>query len=353
MQAVDLLPAPPPLPPTEKGRGLRRLTTALLALQLPLAAVAVVVAGDDAGATDLAAAADRTEELGSLRFEMRMRMSAMGEDVEITMLRGEAAGSRSHMVFDLEDMTEAFGEAPFGDAAFDDGVAMEMFTEGGVLYVRAPLFAAIEHQVVETGGALPPELAALAELGERWGVADLAASGATPDQIAAVTGSGGLGMAQGLEMLRSAAADLDARGSGEVRGVAVTEYEGSITFEDMMAAQGGDLSMFEGMLPTDVEGLRPADLLDAMAAVPLDFEAAIDSDGLVRRVAFGFDESFFEAVFAELGLPGPGAVPDLEMQLAIELFDLDDPGIAIELPVVDDPVDLTPWALQLAQQHGG
>jgi hypothetical protein len=340
------LPAPPPQPstPPERGRGLRRVTAGLLALQLPFAAAALVVqAGDGDGPPDLAAAADRTEAVGSARFEMVMSFSGEGEHFELPMFRGEEAGGRSHMVMDLAAMADALGEpSPFPT----DDVAMEMYTDGGVLYLRAPMFSAID----DLGGEVPAALAPLFELGDRWGVADLAATGATPEEIAGLTGSSGLDMASGLALLRTAADDLEESGTGEVRGTPVTEFEGSITFGDMLEADGGELSMLEGMFPADVAGIDPAEILDAMSSIALDFEVAVDDDGLVRRVAFSFDESFFEAMGEGLDLPAGGDVPDIEMEMAIELFDLDDPSITVELPVVEDPVDLNPWLLAMADE---
>lgn len=346
VEAFDIapLPEPTPTPPAAERRTLRRVATVGVALLLPLGAVAVLTSSDGGvELEDLAAAADRTEAVDSVRFEMSMSISAEGEDLAFPLATGEQADGDSHLVMDLGAMQEATGTSPFGD-----DVAMEIYTVDGVLYLRAPMFATL----ADLGGAVPPALAPLAELGDRWGVADAAATGATPEEVAAATGSNGLDMATGLDLMRGAADDLEETGPGEVRGVPVTEFEGSITFDDLFDAQGGDLSMLDGLFPADVEGIDTDAILDAMSTVELDLEVAVDDDGLVRRVAFGFDESFFGAVFEEMGLPGGGEVPDLEMQMAIELYDLGDDSISIEAPVVEDPVDLTPWALEMAERAG-
>lgn len=334
---------PAPAPPVGPGRrpGLRRATAGLLALQLPFAALALVVAGPDDAGSDLALAADRTEAVDSLRFEVVMELTADGEHLEVPMLRGEEVGDRGHVV--MASLDELLGGAPAGG-----DVGMELFTDGTVVYVRAPMFAALD----DLGGAVPPAIEPLVELGDRWGVIDVASTDASPEVIAAATGTGGFDLATGLDLLRGAADDLEESGVGQVRGVEVTEFEGTITFEDLFDAQGGDLSMLEGMFPADLGGLDLGEMLDAMASIDLDFEVAVDDEGLVRRVAFGFDESFIEAVLDELDVPTPGAGPDLEMHMAIELFGLGDPSITVDLPQIDDPVDLTPWALELAETFG-
>lgn len=325
VDTLDLTPA------SEQPPGRRRFTrlvAAAVVIHLLAAVTAAFVTraepAEVAVGTDfLAGVAARTEAADRFRFEALLSIGGAGVDLDdVPVLHGEQAGPSSRFVVDVGAFAEETG-AP------DPGVIAEVVTDGQVLFIRAPGLTALP------GQGLPPAMAPLAELGERWGRVDVVAAQATAPDVVAALGTQGLDLDGMLEMLRASQEPRQV-GRGEVRGTAVTRYEASVP----LPAVGTN----GGVLPEGIDGDA---LREALEDVEVDVEVAVDDDDIVRRFAMTLDSDVFDAVAEATGAPA-GVMSGVTFTMAFEVFDLGDPSIAVVLPEVADPVDLTPWALELA-----
>ena len=336
------------LPPEPVGRGWRDRLVAICAGWVMLVLAAAVVAavirqGDDgesvvvtdAGGRFVPTVAQRTEALEHLRLEMSLSMQGGGLAIDdATVMTGEVDGERQHLVLDFTEMFDAVGVS-------EEGVAMEMYSDGSTAYVRAPLFSQLE----AGSAAVPAGLKPLVHLGDSWGRVDMAAVDAS---LAAELSSaaGGVGDLSSFLHLLDAAEDVREAGRSDVRGAEVTLYAATITFGDLLEADGFASDTFASFLPDgDPES---SEIMDVLSDIALGLDVAVDDDGNVRRVAFGFDEEFMVALAGQLGEPVPGDLAEFEFEAVAEIYDVDDPSVTVEIPQITDAADLTDWAIDLA-----
>lgn len=348
VEGADLVLTPIPL--RNRRAVLPRVTATLLALQVPFAAAALVVAGGDGDPPSLAEAAARTDDVDQLRFAMYVSADIPGEDSfdDMLLMTGEEDGDRQHFVLDFREMAESVGEE--NDGFTDMGVGMEMILTPDRLYLRTPMFAAIDAEVDEP---MPPFAQPLIDLGDRWGWVELTTlAGLANIDPSALSESQTMDLDGALALLRVADGEVEHRGRGEVRDVAVDELRTTIAFSDLMETEGIGAAMAEDYLPAaGAAGLDPAAVLEALRDVEVQIDVAIDDDDVVRRVELTLDEELFEAMADLLGAPG-GFGATFEMGMAIEIFDLGDESIDVEEPS-GDVVDLNGSIADLVQLFGG
>lgn len=339
---------------------LARVTTILLALCLPIALVAAFVKGsddDDTRTTDdgdvaadttagepddgdfFALAAEQTAAATHYRYEMSMEFGSASEEqlFDGPLATGERAGDRDRFVMDQSDLMAMVDGAPV-----EGDLTMEIITEPGVQYLRAPLFTTISEGL---GDLFPPEMKPLLDLGDGWGRIDLDAVGAATGIPSDLTGSTQLDPADALAMMEAAVGSQREVGTSEVRGDAVTDYAATITFADL-AGDGMDPAIMGSFLPQfdDDEEFQTA--FDAMFDAPLELTISIDGEGFVRRLAMDLRKSML-AIGEALGEDPVGALGFSYVQI-IEFYDYGDESITIEVPPIEETTDLTTWALEMA-----
>lgn len=344
---------------------LPRIAAALLAIQLPVAVVAALVHDDESGDADtefvegdvdrdgeadeadadlLARAVEQTATATHYRFEMALDISMPGlESFGGPLGTGERAGDRERFVMDQGELMKVVdGQGADGD------YTMEVITEPGAQYLRAPMFAALAEDAEAIGELLPPFMDPLLELGDGWGRIDLDAVGAATGIPSDLTGSSQLDPSDAVAMLRAAVGTERATGTGEVRGVPVTDYDAVITFADL-AGGGMDDQTIQSFLPGFAEDFAGADgeeVFDALLEAPLELTASIDDEGLVRRLVVDMRKSFL-AMGRALG-EDLSEANGLTYREIIEFFDYGDQSIVIDVPPIEETVDLTAWALEMA-----
>lgn len=346
---------------------LPRIAAALLAIQLPVAVGAALVHDDephesdadtevvdgdldrdgdveaDDGVDALAQAAEQTAAATHYRYEMAMEFGGPDgvESFGGVLATGAVAGDRHQFILDQGGLFDQIGGGPAtGD------LTMEIITDPTMQYIRAPLYAALAAEGSDV--AMPPEMQPLIELGDGWGRIDLAAVGAAtgiPDEL---MGQSGLDPEAAIEILRSAAGSAESTGTGEERGVAVTHYAAAITFDELAGGMmdADDIRAFMPALPEDMNAPGFDEIFDAMLAAPIELTVSIGDDGLVRRLTMDLSKSFL-AVGEAMG-EDIGDDLGLDMTQSIDFFAYGDQSIVIEPPPIEETVDLTAWALEMA-----
>lgn len=348
MDGGNELTLTPVVPAPRRRTGLTRLTGALLVLQVPLAGAALLIAGQDEEVT-LAEAAENTAEVDRLRFAMYVSADVPGQPSmdDVELMTGEQEGDLQHFVMDFRQMAESMGEDA-GELDGLDDAAMEMIFTPDRFYVRTPMFAGLAELDPENA---PPEIQPLIALGDGWGSVDLATLAEVIDiDVATLSGGQTMDLTSALELLAIADGEVEERGSGEVRGVEVEELRTTITFGEMLEAEGAAAAT-EGFLPGAEElGIDPDELLEALEDVEVRLDVAVDDDGIVRRFEMTFDEALFEAVGEFIGAPADAFGGSFEMSMAVETFDFGDESIDVEEPT--DAVDITPAFEELSAFFG-
>jgi hypothetical protein len=309
---------------TQLVRGRRRCRTMALGVVATVAAgttacaqeadPADVVVGDveyEATPQFLSAAAERSQ---GLPYRTEMRMSLAGAD-EVVVETGEQDGQRFHV---RQDVGAQFGELLPADA----DLSMETAGDDSTLYLRMPLFAAIEE--LAPGFAITPFDDLADQLGDGWGrvdVDELADLLPGPQDTTSAVGAHVPGL---FVDVITKAQDVEELGQEEIRGVPATGLAAEVPFEDLFAAQGAGLGG-----------------VDVMNDITVPIEVWVDRDGLVRRVSFGFHH---KDVAQALGPDGDAAVAGgpsfpVDVDYALDLFDYGDESIEIEFPT--DAVDVT------------
>jgi hypothetical protein len=265
------------------------------------------------------------------RFEMTIRAGAeTNGDVsgpDASRLTGVFDGEREHARMDI------------GGLAGDDGGRMEQIVDmpGNALYIRGTYSAEMTEAMSSLGGTMEC-VAALGELGERWGRADLAAlADVLPKARRSQLGQARL---QNLDPsafldLVAGAESVEELGTAEVQGEPMTGLAATVTAADISKAQGTNTSVTEP--PTRAESSALADLL---ADLEYKVEAWIDHDGYVRRLVLDQGEAM-EQIFEETDTPGSNALTAFMFILTLDLFDYGDESIQVEVPDAVDTVDIT------------
>lgn len=289
--------------------------------------------GQDGQPVDLAFvrdAATTTEAAESYRFEVRFgwQMSDPTFSINVApdtpLMVGATSGSRSSMSLDFGPIFTAVFDALGGEQAvtelFGSDLTMQMVDDGaGTMYLKVPMFAALAAE-----GALPADFAGLAG---GWGLIDLTrVEGLSASEVADLTGTqGGSSPEELLELLR-AAGSVEDLGAAEVRGTPTSHLRVTVSFAEMIEAQGLDAAELE-QLAGDVS---------AALDFEMPFDVFIDEQGRVRRVSLTFDLESIEAL-GGTDLP-PGAA--FSMSTTIDFFDFG-ADIIVEVPSDQVVVDLT------------
>jgi hypothetical protein len=272
---------------------------------------------------------------------MTMAGGAQGFNIDGTLMTGEVDGEMSHMALDMgvifDDMA---GQLPAGEAPpaelLDGDLSMEMITDGTTLYLRAPFFASLADMAAAEGasGGLGP-MGDLAELGDSWGSIDLAR--VSPSAVASAAGAQSADPAAFLEFVRQAD-DVHELGTDTIDGEEVRGLGATLSYEDMLAAQGTDIES-QMSLPDSAMG--------PLRALEVPIEVWIDGDDQVRRISISFDLSDM------LGdvVSDPSA-PSVAMDFATTMTFSDYGDESIEIQVPDASVDLTDAFVELGELGG-
>jgi hypothetical protein len=246
---------------------MRRL---LILLSLSLAALTAGCGGSEPGADvslptlkSLGQVAARTENAGSYRFDMTMRMSMSGQ-AEAFEVSAEGAvdrtGRRTTMSMDFGSLAEL---VPGGALAGDD-LMLEMVFDWPVAYMRAPF--------------LPSQVSG----GKPWVKVDLAAVAKGQGVELPSLGSFGQNDPSAFLDFLKAARGLRVLGQAEIDGISTTHYLARI-----------DLAAFVDRLPAkERRRLGPAlaqlrQLTQNGQLAPL-VDAWVDGDGRLRRFGMSF-----------------------------------------------------------------
>ena len=310
----------------------------------------------------LADVAEATEGL-SYRMSMDMTMSvdAEGEGMEVggRFMTGEVDGDLSAMTMDMGELfrdiaDDAPADEAFPEAFLDADLTMEMVTDGTTLYLRAPFLEAMADLALDSGASradLGP-LGDLGSLGDEWGRIDL--SQLSISEIASATGAQTTDPRAFLEMA-ARATDVQELGTDTIGGTEVRGLGATITYGDMIEAQGLDADdvrdqMAGGAGTDDAEFDETFDaVLEAMFAAEMPVEVWVDDDDRVRRVAMDLNMTEIMAGVAELEGEDLG---DFAMSMTMAMDFSDYGAESIEIDVPDDAVDITDEYLALIEGGG-
>jgi hypothetical protein len=344
---------------TSRPRRARRALAPVLVLVLAGAgAAACAQESGDAGVTIDDGGGDGTEQGGDARFsatseflasaaaqssaepfriEMDMAVSAMGTDIDAdNLVVGQTDGDRGSFTMDFSAM---FEDAPGASEMFGDAEpTMDMVFDGTALYMRSAIFATMADAGI-TGEDLGP-MAALADLGDQWGRVDLDALGedVSLSDVASSTGAQAADPHAFLDMVTNAT-DPHELGSDTLRGDHVQGIGATITFGDMLEAEGQDAGSYLDTAGTS--GGLGAAASQAVFDTEMPVEVWVDDDDHVRQVAVSMD---MDQVMESLDAPGASA----SFELTMDFFDYGDPTIAIEVPT--ESVDITDAYAELLTQ---
>ena len=310
----------------------------------------------------LADVAEATEGL-SYRMSMDMTMSVDAEDEAMEVggrfMTGEVDGDLSAMTMDMGELfrdiaDDAPADEAFPEAFLDADLTMEMVTDGTTLYLRAPFLEAMAELGLDSGASradLGP-LADLGSLGSEWGRIDL--SQLSISEIASATGAQTTDPRAFLEMA-ARATDVQEVGTDTIGGTEVRGLGATITYGDMIEAQGLDADdvrdqMTAGAGTDDAELDETFDaVLEAMFAAEMPVEVWVDDDDRVRRVAMDLNMTEIMAGVAELEGEDLG---DFAMSVTMAMDFSDYGAQSIEIDVPDDAVDITDEYLALIEGGG-
>jgi hypothetical protein len=288
-----------------------------------------------------------------MTMDVTVTMDSQGETFEAsgTFMQGATDGQRTSMTVRLGDPLALLDDPRPDDEAsapFGADPTVDMIIDGTTLLVRAPSGAWAGGTTV--GGAGPGEATAgaLAGLGDGWGRVDLgdtspgeatAAGGGTPSDPAVYLDA----IASGTGVHEIGAETLD---GVETRGLGAT-----VTYAEVLAAQGIDVGAVREETAAAGSGDGFAEVADQLLALEIPLEAWVDDGGRLRRISMELDVGEVLASAASVAFPGHESERDLWLTYtsAIDLTDHRDPSIEIDVPT--DTADLTDEYLELI--HGG
>lgn len=233
-------------------------------------------------------AAEITLDKRSAKIDLSMQMTIAGKDVT---LHGtgvlDQPDKKSQMDLDI---------APIGQH-------ISQIQDGTVIYTRSPAFE---------------KLAA----GKEWIKFDLGKANSAFSDLMGSSGGGPLGSdpSSFLQSLEGAG-KVSQVGAEDVRGARTTHFSGNYTLSDALNAQPADRRQ---KLQAAFAALG---LPESAAVRPIDFDAWIDGDGLVRRISTTIDRSQFST-----NSNGPTG----KVSMTLELYDF---GTSVDIhPPADDDV---------------
>jgi hypothetical protein len=297
--------------------------------------IADVEAGRPAGfeATPEYLAAVEDLEVVSHRFDMTIRvgveMDGDVSDPDASRLTGAFDGERQYVRMDIGRLA----------GSGDGGRRMEQIVDipGNALYVRRAYLAEVTETMSNLGATMEC-VAALGELGDRWGRADLTAlADVLPVNWRSQLSQPGLQYLDPSAFLDlvAGAESVEELGTAEVQGEPMTGLATTVTAADISEAPGTNTRVTG---PT--AGAESGALSDLLAGLEYKLEVWIDRDGHVRRLVMDQGEAM-EQIFEETDTPGSNALTDFMFILRLDLFDYEDESIQVEVPDTVDTVDIT------------
>lgn len=289
----------------------------------------------------LAAASERSaSEPYRLEASMAMEIAGGGEEISLDApyMTGEQDGDSYEYRMDMEEWTS---QVPGGAGALAGAdLTMDMASDGDVLYIRAPIYAAMAEQAGPAG--IGP-IGELADLGDRWGRIDLGALGDLSlfDVQSTAGGPGGTDPRAILDAV-SGAEDVEELGTDEVDGTPVNGVGAELSLGQLLETQGVDPQRFVDQMSANLGGLQqtgsdvPDEVMQRLVDAGIPIEVWVDGDGYVRRVAYEIDAL---DVFAEMeGFP-TGRLDRFVTSQTLDFSDYGARDISIDLPA--DGVDVT------------
>jgi hypothetical protein len=231
-------------------------------------------------------------EAGSFHQSLEMSVSAAGQEFSMS---GEADVDNEHQRI---DMTMDLGML---------GGEMQMVMDGGVVYMRSPLFSDVGTEWISMDpGEMDP--AAAAQFG------GFGAGTTDPSAF--------LGLFAGVF-------DVEAAGAQELKGVPTTHYVGTIDLRKVLEG-------FSNVVGKDVDAVTRKQLemaVDQFESLGIDeripFEIWIDDEGLPRRQRITMD-------FGDL-VPGP---EQASMEMSVDYSDFGKP-VDVRIPRPSEVTDMT------------
>jgi hypothetical protein len=285
--------------------------TTACAQEANLADVAVGDVEYEATPEFVAAAAERSQ---AQPYRMEMRQSLAAGD-EVVVETGEWDGERFHV---RQDLVAQFG--PLLPADADADLAIETAGDGSTLYVRMPVFAALED--LTSGFAIAPFGDLVDQLGTGWGRVDLAELADVMPGLQDSMSTMGTHIPRLFVDVVTKAQDVEELGQDEIRGVAVDGLAAEVPFENLLGAQG-----------------NTAGGLEMMNDITVPIEVWVDRAGLVRRVNFGVHRDDVAEALGQENDPVTLSSFPVDVDYALDLFDYGDGSIDIEFPA--DAIDVT------------
>ena len=242
------------------------------------------------GQLRVAQAATSTQDAGSAKMAMEMKMSGGAQDMTMTAEGAfEFASQRGSMVMDMGSLGGPIGMGK-----------LEMIMDGTIVYMSVP----------EGMGAPTP-----------WIKMDLEAMGKTAD-LSQLSGLGNSDPTATMQMLRGVSDDVEEVGTEEIRGVSTTHYRANVDMDKAIAeapkkARRAMKQQFESL---------------GTSSFPVD--VWIDDDDLLRRQTFTMDLS----KAASGGAPA-GSVPT-SMTVSMDLYDFGT-EVNVEPPPAKDVTDMS------------
>ena len=274
------------------------------------------------------------------RFEMTMQMGVeIGGDVEgpdPSRIVGAFDGERQHVRMEPGGPTVGGDEQP-SETIVD--------LSDNALYVHTPGTAEMADELPDLG-ASTDYLDALAELGDRWGRADLTAiEDELPENWTSQLTQVRL---QNLDPdsfvdLVASAESVEELGTAEIQDEQMTGLAATVTAEDLaaarntQAAQAAQTTSTTASVPVEPE---PGSLGDLLANLEYKVEAWIDRDGNIRRLVLDQGEAM-EQFMSEGDNPQDTPIPTFTSVISLDFFDYGDESIKVELPDEADTVDIT------------
>lgn len=354
-------------PSTERRHPARRVAAVgSAAALLVVAACADEASPPDAATSDdvgefaatneyLAGVADATDGLTyRMSMDMTMDVSAEGETMEMggELATGEVDGELSSTTI---DMAELFDDAGMPSGSLDGDLTMEMVTDGSTLYMRAPFFATMAEAALDEGATradLGP-LADLGALGDEWGRIDM--SEVSPSQVASAAGGQSSDPRVFLDMAAQGS-DVRELGTETIDGVEVRGLGATITYGDMIEAQGMDADDLREQMSAgagvggDEEFAEVFDqVIEGMFAMEMPVEVWVDDDDRVRRITLDMNMTEILAGVAEQAGEDIGE-GGMSISMVMDFTDYGDESIEIEVPTAS--VDITDEFLALQEQGG-
>jgi hypothetical protein len=252
---------------------------------------------DGSDASAVALAAQRTEEAGSYRTDMRVTMEGLAPEPVTLTAEGlfDANERRGRMTMDMSRLSGAAGGVDLGE--------IEIVMDGLVMYMRMPFLQQLRP------GIKPWIRFDLEKIGKQQGF-DLQQLTQLGDQS---------NPAQALVYLRAASDDVEEVGAEEVRGVETTHYRMTVDLDKVAARAPAEQ---REAVRTQIRALKQRANVEK---VPV--EVWVDDDGLVRREVLRYEDMRF----------APGQTGD--MTIRMELYDF---GVTVdaEPPPGDQVTDL-------------